>query len=154
MGSLIICFTVAYIVYYNLNYGIWATATYPKPISFKVTPQVKALYHELQDLGIRAKLEKYISQEHIMTISVPEHKITIEIDGSTNTTNTSLSDLQRTHYSLVNGQYTIRIPNSYVKSNFPQALGYINRIISYKQKSIEEKNIPLTDYTLLLERAS
>ncbi|PSR54664.1 hypothetical protein AHMF7605_14675 [Adhaeribacter arboris] len=154
MGSLLICFTVTYVIYYNLNYGKWSVNNKPKPLSTKLTPQVKALYQELSAAGMQAKLEKYISQEHIMTISIPEHKVTIEIDGKKNINNDFLSDLQRTHYSLVNGYYTIRIPNSYIKSNFPQAVNYINRIITYNEKAIEEKNAHLLDYSLLLERAS
>ncbi|MDQ4140758.1 MAG: endonuclease domain-containing protein [Bacteroidota bacterium] len=153
MGSLLICFTVAYIIYYHLNYGKWAASINYKPTPSKVTPQVKALYHELSELGMRAKLNKHISQEYIMTISVPEHKVIIEIDGKSNTNNNTLSDLQRTHYSLVNGHYTIRIPNSYIKNNFPQALSYISRIIGYNQKTIQEENDHLLDYSLVLDRA-
>jgi len=156
MGSLIICFTTAYIIYYYLNYGNkWATSNSNQLAPLKITPQAKALQYELVKLGIRAKLEKLTRYEHII-ISIPESEITIEIDGTSSKTNNKslLADLRRTHYSLVNGHYTIRIPNSLIKNNLTQAVNYINRIITCKQEDTKQIIAYPFEYSLQLKKAS
>ncbi len=153
MGSLIICFTGAYIIYYYLNYGK-ETSNQHKSFPNKVTPQAKALYQALVKLGIRAKLDGFINNE-FMAISILEAKITIEIDVKSTTDDKGLlSDLQRTYYSLVDGHYIVRIPNSLIKNNLTQAIDYISRIVAHNQRMMEQDTPPLIDYSLILKKAS
>ncbi|QNF34119.1 hypothetical protein HUW51_15835 [Adhaeribacter swui] len=150
MGSLIICFTSAFIIYYYLNYSTWAknnivTATVPR-----IAPQAKALQYELLKLGIKARLERFTTQEQ-MIISIPDSKITIEIEKSSteDAAGNPLHDLQRTHYSLVNGHYTIRMPYTLIKSNLMQSVNYVNRIIASHQSNTEQVIAYPFEYSLL-----
>ncbi len=155
MGSLIICFTTAFIIYYFLNFSTWAKNNVISTSSPRIMPQAKALQYELVKLGIKARLERFTNQEH-MVISIPESKITIEIEGNPVAVKDKnpLQDLRRTHYSLVNGHYTIRIPNSLIKSNLMQSVQYVNRIIASHKTNSEQVIAYPFEYSLILNKAS
>ncbi|RDC61724.1 hypothetical protein [Adhaeribacter pallidiroseus] len=155
MGSLIICFTSAFVIYYYLNFSTWAKNNLASSSAPRVLPQAKALQYELIKLGIKARLERFTNQEQ-MVISIPESKITIEIEGTQVpvTDKNPMHDLRRTHYSLVNGHYTIRIPNSLIKSNLMQSVHYVNRIIASHKTNSEQAIAYPFEYSLLLNKAS
>ena len=155
MGSLIICFTSAFIIYYFLNYSTWAKNNLISSSSPRIMPQAKALQYELIKLGIKARLERFANQEQ-MVISIPESKITIEIEAGAvpSKDKNPMHDLQRTHYSLVNGHYTIRIPNSLIKNNLIQSVHYVNRIIASHKTNSEQVIAYPFEYSLLLNKAS
>lgn len=155
MGSLIICFTSAFIIYYYLNYSSWAKNNIVSSALPRITPQAKALQYELLKMGIKASLERFTNREQIV-ISIPESKITIEIEGNSTQSNANdpKQDLQRTHYSLVNGHYTIRIPNSLIKSNLMQSVSYVSRIIASNKANSEQAIAYPFEYSLFLNKAS
>ncbi|MEI7688565.1 MAG: hypothetical protein WCI91_00040 [Candidatus Nomurabacteria bacterium] len=68
----------------------------------------------LQKLGIRVLSE--VNDKHI-DLSIPSAKINIEIDGSQHLTDAYqiMSDLRRSHFSVLDGYDTIHIPNSEIK---------------------------------------
>ncbi len=155
MGSLIICFSTAFVIYYFLNFSTWAKNNLISSASPRIMPQAKALQYELIKLGIKARLERFNNQEQ-MVISIPESKITIEIENNSTPIKDKnlLYDLRRTHYSLVDGHYTIRIPHSLIKSNLMQSVQYVNRIIASHKTDTEQFIAYPFEYSLLLSKAS
>ena len=155
MGSLIICFTSAFVIYYYLNFSTWAKKNLISSPSPRIMPQAKALQYELVKLGIKARLEQFTNQKQVV-ISIPDSRITIEIEGNPAPIKekSPLHDLRRTHYSLVDGHYTIRIPHSLIKSNLMQSVQYINRIIASHKTNSEHFIAYPFEYSLLLNKAS
>lgn len=96
----------------------------------KISPEAKALHRALVELGIPAELELFDGYKTV-DIAIPEANIHIEVDGSQHHTSSrqALADLKRTYYSLQQGIYTIRIPNSLVRHNLPEAVDFVARII-------------------------
>jgi very-short-patch-repair endonuclease len=71
-------------------------------------------------------LEKFDGFKTI-DIAIPLAKINIEVDGVHHNANSqqALADLKRTYYSFLEGYYTLRIPNSLLRSNLEETTEYI-----------------------------
>ena len=53
----------------------------------------------------------------------------------------ALADLKRTYYSFKKGGYlTLRIPNSLIKNNFDETVGYIVEFLNERAEQMEEDN--------------
>ena len=96
----------------------------------KVSPEAKTLHRALVQLGIPAELELFDGYKTV-DIAIPAANIHIEVDGAQHHTSSrqALADLKRTYYSLQQGIYTIRIPNTLVRHNLPETVDFVARII-------------------------
>jgi very-short-patch-repair endonuclease len=111
---------VLYVLFKKIRWWFWP----------KISPEAKALHRALIDMGIPAQLELFDGYKTI-DIAVPEAKIHIEVDGAHHNTSSrqALTDLKRTYFSLQQGIYTIRIPNSLIRQHLPETADYVSRII-------------------------
>jgi very-short-patch-repair endonuclease len=118
----------------------------------KVTPEARLLHAELMKLKIPAVLERFDGYKTV-DISIPAAKLDIEVDGTHHNTNhkQALSDLKRTYYSLTNGYYTIRIPNSLIQNNLTETIDYITKICAVRVELIEKEESFKFDDTEWLE---
>ena len=103
----------------------------PYTSTSKTTLEAQALFYALKDRGIPVELEKFDGYKTI-DISIPSARINIEVDGTHHNTNSmqALADLKRTYYSFLEGYYTLRIPNSLLRSNLEQTTQYIAEMCS------------------------
>jgi very-short-patch-repair endonuclease len=94
------------------------------------TPHTLALYFLLRKKGIAAQLEKFDGFKTI-DIAVVEAKLNIEVDGSHHNTKheQALSDLKRTYYAFEKGYYTLRIPNSLIKTHPIETADYVANFV-------------------------
>jgi very-short-patch-repair endonuclease len=92
----------------------------------QTTAHTLALYFLLRKKKIDAQLEKFDGFKTI-DIAVVKAKINIEVDGSHHNTKheQALTDLKRTYYAFEKGYYTLRIPNSLVKSHPTETAEYV-----------------------------
>jgi very-short-patch-repair endonuclease len=90
------------------------------------TRHTLSLYFLLRKKGVAAQLEKFDGFKTI-DIAVVEAKLNIEVDGSHHNTrhDQALADLKRTYYAFEKGYYTLRIPNSLVKSHPIETADYV-----------------------------
>jgi very-short-patch-repair endonuclease len=98
--------------------------------------EAKWLYLSLKSIGIPAMLEKSDGFKRI-DIAIPSYKLNIEVDGSHHyfNSNQALKDLQRTYYSFAKGYFTLRIPNSLIKSkNIFEAVTYIHKFLQVRNE--------------------
>jgi very-short-patch-repair endonuclease len=97
----------------------------------KTTLEAQALYYALKDRGIPVELEKFDGFKTI-DIAIPLAKINIEVDGIHHNANSdqALADLKRTYYSYLEGYFTLRIPNSLLRSNLEETTQYIAEMCS------------------------
>ncbi len=118
----------------------------------KITPEAKTLYAELIKLEIPAILERFDGYKTI-DISIPEARLDIEVDGTHHNTNhkQALADLKRTYYSLANGYYTLRIPNSLVNNNLIETINFITKILDVRLEAIQKENLNVFDYSEMFE---
>jgi very-short-patch-repair endonuclease len=102
----------------------------------KITLEAQALYYALKDRGIPVELERHDGYKTI-DISIPSAKINIEVDGAHHNLNSeqALADLKRTYYSFLEGYYTLRIPNSLLRSHLEETTEYISGICNTKLKA-------------------
>jgi len=91
------------------------------------------LYFSLKEKKISAELEESDGYKTI-DILVENAKLHIEVDGDQHNLNSkqALTDLKRTYYSIKKGFYTLRIPNSLVRDNLPEASVFVMKIIEYR----------------------
>jgi very-short-patch-repair endonuclease len=96
-----------------------------------------ALYKGLLQSGVLAKLQKFDDFKTI-DIVVPEAMVHIEVDGSQHNTKAdqALKDLKRTYFSLKEGYFTLRIPNSLVRTHFKEALTFIIGILELRKTKL------------------
>jgi very-short-patch-repair endonuclease len=94
------------------------------------TSHTLALYFLLRKKHIDAELEKPDGYKHI-DIAVDSARLNIEVDGSHHNTHhqQALADLKRTFYSFEKGYYTLRIPNSLVKSHPIETADYVEKFV-------------------------
>jgi very-short-patch-repair endonuclease len=90
------------------------------------TSHTLSLYFLLRKKGIAAQLEKFDGFKTI-DIAVVEARLNIEVDGAHHNTRheQALADLKRTYYAFEKGYYTLRIPNSLVKSHPVETADYV-----------------------------
>lgn len=102
----------------------------------KPTEEALRLKLALQKLGIFVEEEVGDGFKHV-DLSIPASRIDIEIDGRQHLTNPYqiLSDLNRSHYSDVDGYATIHIPNELIRID----LGGIASAIAEASKIKEDK---------------
>ena len=111
-------------------------------MSYETSVWTIKLYFALKMRSIPAELEKYDGYKHV-DIAIPDAKIYIEVDGSQHNLNAhqALTDLKRTYHSLLDGYYTIRIPNSltYNDMMLDETADYLadllHQIMEYRHKN-------------------
>ena len=98
------------------------------------TPETLKLHDALRQRGVHSFIDKWDGHKHI-DIAIPESMINIEIDGIQHNTSPqqALADLNRTYYSYKKGYFTLRIPNSLIRTNFENCLDLVLKIINDKK---------------------
>lgn len=102
-----------------------------------VTSESKLLYLALRARGINANLEKFDGHKHIdIAITQEGSCLNIEIDGSHHYTDAvqSYADFQRTHYSLLKGFVTLRLPNILVRERQNEVADSITELLEHRRK--------------------
>jgi very-short-patch-repair endonuclease len=101
------------------------------------TVEAQWLYLCLKSIGIPAHLEKFDGFKTI-DIAIPSFRLNIEVDGPHHNYNPdqALIDLQRTYYSFAKGYYTLRIPNSLIKSRkLSETIDFIQRFLDVSNQN-------------------
>ena len=98
------------------------------------TPEARLLHKALRIRGVPAILELNDGYKTI-DIAIPEAKFNIEIDGMHHNFDSkqALQDLKRTYHSFRKGYFTLRVPNSVIKTN-------INDIADMIVEMLNERN--------------
>ncbi len=99
------------------------------------TQETQELCLALKGQGIKAYIDLYDGHKHI-DIAIPEAKLNIEVDGPQHNISSkqALSDLKRTYYSLKEGYFTLRIPNSLIADHFKECVDLVIEIVKLNKR--------------------
>jgi very-short-patch-repair endonuclease len=94
------------------------------------TSHTLALYFLLRKKGINAQLEKFDGFKTI-DIAVVEARLNIEVDGAHHNTQheQALADLKRSYHSFEKGYFTLRIPNTLLRSHPTETADYVANFV-------------------------
>lgn len=109
--------------------------TWYKTLPSAPTPQAKKLFLILKEKGLHVALEESDRHKRV-DIAATEYKVHIEVDGEHHNTKAEQAqrDLLRTLYSLKDGFYTLRIPNSLIEGNVHDTANIISQILIENKK--------------------
>lgn len=112
-----------------------------RSLDAKTTNEAIDLYLYLRECGVPAELEKHDGHKSV-DICIEEAKVHIEIDGGHHNYDPkqALRDLKRTYYSFKKGYFTLRIPNSLIRSeNIDETVDYIIDVLKVGKKKEARK---------------
>lgn len=105
----------------------------------RTTPETIRLYLSLRLNGVDAQLEKCDGHKTI-DIAVESSKIYIEVDGQHHYYNheQAFTDLKRTIYSLDDGYFTLRVPNSLIKRKLKKTTESLVKYLKLNERKIRK----------------
>lgn len=96
----------------------------------------------LEGHGLRVLVEVGDGHKHI-DLAIPDAHINIEVDGPQHLTNPNqiLSDIDRAHYSDLEGYSTIHIPNALIDMNLPDIASAIAKAAKVRAEKFDKKSL-------------
>ncbi len=107
-----------------------------------ITKTAYRLGTALREKGIKLELEHWDGHKHV-DIFIPTAGLCIEVDGPKHYTDADqiLRDLEREHYSDIDGQRTMHVPNEIVEEHFDEVVDAIAHAVWIRRKKVSNGDV-------------